>query len=76
MVTKIGLDLGYANITLSDVTAEIYREPSIALVYKDAPTDARRIISVGNDAVAAGGTDAAGVPGMLIRPFKNGIPFS
>ena len=44
MVTKIGLDLGYANITLSDVMAEIYREPSVALIYKNARPDARRII--------------------------------
>ena len=48
MVTKIGLDLGYANITLSDVMAEIYREPSVALIYKNARPDARRVISVGS----------------------------
>ena len=35
MITKIGLDLGYANITLSNVTAEVYREPSVVLVDKN-----------------------------------------
>ena len=47
MVTKIGLDLGYANITLSDSSAAVYREPSIALVDKET----RRILSVGDSAV-------------------------
>ena len=42
MITKIGLDLGYANITVSDATAGIYREQSVALIDKDS----RRIISV------------------------------
>ncbi len=75
MVTKIGLDLGYANITLSDCMAEIYREPSIALIYKESRTDARRIISVGNAALAAG-VDGIDVEGsMLVRPFKNGLLF-
>ena len=68
MVTKIGLDLGYANITLSDVTTGVYREPSIALIDKDS----NRIISVGNQAMM-GGEDAA--CGMLVRPFKNGLLF-
>jgi len=75
MVTKIGLDLGYANITLSDVMAEIYREPSVALVYKEARDDNHRIISVGNDALGAGGEDAPAEQGMLVRPFKNGMLF-
>ena len=67
MLTKIGLDLGYANITLSDISAGIYREPSIALVDKET----RRIISVGT---AAGSEDAT--PGsILVRPFKNGLLF-
>ena len=57
MVTKIGLDLGYANITLSDVMAEIYREPSVALIYKNARPDARRVISVGDEAVYSDGED-------------------
>ena len=69
MVTKIGLDLGYANITLSDVTAGICREPSVALVNKNT----RAVISVGNAAVAGeGGNDP---DGMLVRPFKNGLLF-
>ena len=72
MVTKIGLDLGYANITLSDVTAEIYREPSIALIQKEARSNTGRIIAVGNEAML---TDAKSSSGMLVRPFKNGILF-
>ena len=75
MVTKIGLDLGYANITLSDVMAEIYREPSVALIYKNARADARRIISVGNDAVNSDGEASGGADGILVRPFKNGMLF-
>lgn len=70
MVTKIGLDLGYANITLSDVTTGIYREPSIALVNKET----RRIISVGNKAISSG-EDALAEDGILVRPFKNGLFF-
>jgi hypothetical protein len=50
MVTKIGLDLGYANITLSDVSMGIYREPSIALINKET----RRIVSVGSKALLGG----------------------
>lgn len=75
MVTKIGLDLGYANITLSDVMAEIYREPSVALIYKNARPDARRIISVGSEAVNSDGEAIGGADGILVRPFKNGILF-
>ena len=73
MVTRIGLDLGYANITLSDVTAEIYREPSVALIQKEARSNTGRIIAVGNAAMLI---DAdKGSDGMLVRPFKNGILF-
>ena len=50
MVTKIGLDLGYANITISDTTAGVYREQSVALIDKNS----RRIISVGNSAIEQG----------------------
>ena len=75
MIAKIGLDLGYANITLSDATCEIYREPSIALIQREARTDRNRIIAVGNDAMSY--TPDDGVPkfGTLVRPFKNGILF-
>lgn len=66
MVTKIGLDLGYANITLSDVTSGIDREPSVVLVDKET----RRIISVGESAI---NTEAS--TGLLVRPFKNGLLF-
>lgn len=75
MLTKIGLDLGYANITLSNVMAEIYREPSVALIYKNARPDARRIISVGSEAVNSDGEAIGGADGILVRPFKNGILF-
>ena len=70
MTTKIGLDLGYANITLSNVAAEVYREPSVVLVDKNT----RQIISVGNRAATAG--ENTGSDGMLVRPFKNGLLYS
>ena len=69
MLTKIGLDLGYANITLSDVTSGIYREPSVALVDKDS----RKISAVGNAALM--GDSENGATGILVRPFKNGLLF-
>lgn len=69
MVTKIGLDLGYANITLSDASSSIYREPSVALIDKNT----RRIVLVGDAALSADSklTDS----GLLVRPFKNGLLF-
>jgi len=69
MTTKIGLDLGYANLTISNVTAEVYREPSVVLVDKNT----RQVISVGARAALSEG-DATG--GMLVRPFKNGLLYS
>ncbi len=69
MVTKIGLDLGYANITVSDTIAGISREQSVALIDKDS----RRIISVGNAAIEQGGE--LGDRALLVRPFKNGLLF-
>ena len=72
MITKVGLDLGYANITLSDVTAGIYREPSIALVDKDT----RRIVSVGDAAISGGDDSDINIENsLLVRPFKNGLLF-
>ena len=72
MVTKIGLDLGYANITLSDVTAGIYREPSVALVDKNT----RRIVSVGESAISGDEEIGADIENtLLVRPFKNGLLF-
>ncbi len=68
MVTKIGLDLGYANITLSDSSSAVYREPSIALIDKEV----RRIVAVGNSATEA---FDGGVKTALVRPFKNGLLF-
>ncbi len=59
MLTKIGLDLGYANITLSDVASGIYREPSVALVDKES----RKISVVGNAALM--GEDVAS--GIVLR---------
>ena len=67
MITKIGLDLGYANITLSDVAAGIYREPSVALMDKNTS----RILSLGTEA-----TEKASEGGVLVRPFKNGLLYS
>lgn len=69
MLTKIGIDLGYANITLSNVVADIYREPSVILMDKDT----RRILSIG--AKAALGEDET-EKGILVRPFKNGMLYS
>lgn len=69
MITKIGLDLGYANITLSDATASIYREPSIALIDKNT----RKIVGVGSSVLL--GDDPISADGMLVRPFKNGLLF-
>ena len=70
MITKIGLDLGYANITLCNVAAGVYREPSVVLLDKNT----RRIISVGNAAVMS--DDTTSTDGMLLRPFKNGLLYS
>ena len=69
MVTRIGLDLGYANITLSDVAAGVYREPAVALIDKQT----RRIISVGDSALEA--SDSMSEDTLLVRPFKNGLLF-
>ena len=69
MITKIGLDLGYANITVSNVTAEVYREPSVVLVDKNT----RHVISVGSRADMAENVNGDGV---LVRPFKNGLLYS
>ena len=68
MVTKIGLDLGYANITISDTTA-VYREQSVALIDKES----RRIVSVGDTALEK--SEELGDNAMLVRPFKNGLLF-
>lgn len=70
MVTKIGLDLGYANITLSDTDAGIFREPSIALIDKNT----RRIVSVGEAAMKQDNAPS-GSEWLLVRPFKNGLLF-
>lgn len=71
MLTKIGLDLGYANITMSSVTSEVYREPSVVLLDKNT----RRVISVGSGAVADD-EETMGEDGVLVRPFKNGLLYS
>lgn len=68
MVTKIGLDLGYANIAISDASLEVDREPSIAIIDKNT----RRIVSVGRDALSPENASL----GILVRPFKNGILYS
>lgn len=69
MVTRIGLDLGYANITLCDVSAGIFREPAVALIDKDT----RRIISVGTEALEK--SEELEGKALLVRPFKNGLLF-
>ena len=69
MVTKIGLDLGYANITISDIVAGIYREPSVALIDKNT----RRIVSVGYSALEQ--SEELADSALLVRPFKNGLLF-
>ncbi len=71
MVTKIGIDLGYANITLSNAIADIYREPSVVLVDKST----RRVLAVGAKA-ALGDEGEARDLGILVRPFKNGLLYS
>ena len=68
MIAKIGLDLGYANITMSDVSAEVFREPSVVLLDKGT----RNVISVGNKAAMGDEVKNA----MLVRPFKNGLLYS
>jgi rod shape-determining protein MreB len=70
-MTRIGLDLGYANIAVSNIALEVYREPSVALIDKNT----RRIISIGNRA-AMSGDESFGTEGMLVRPFKNGLLYS
>lgn len=65
MATKIGLDLGYAYITLSDVASGISRESSIALVDKTTNT----ILALGDDALCTEGAER----GIIVRPFKNGL---
>ncbi len=71
MVTKIGIDLGYANITLSNAIADIYREPSVVLIDKST----RRILAVGAKA-ALGDESEKDENGILVRPFKNGLLYS
>ena len=70
MTTKIGLDLGYANITLSNITADVYREPSVVLVDESS----RKIFSVGNKANEA--CESGAMSGIFVRPFKNGLLYS
>ncbi len=70
MTNKIGVDLGFANITVSDVTSGVSREESIALLDKNT----NRILSLGNDAYTYTGEGAES--GVLVRPFKNGMLYS
>ena len=72
MITKVGIDLGYANITVSDYTAEIYREPSVALVHRQPRADSKRVIAIGNDALCWQPNENS-PEGVLVRPFKNGL---
>lgn len=72
MVVKIGIDLGYANITLSNAIADIYREPSVVLVDKNS----RRILAVGAKAALGDESIMPDCEGILVRPFKNGLLYS
>lgn len=72
MVVKIGIDLGYANITLSNAIADIYREPSVVLVDKNS----RRILAVGAKAALGDEGTVPDSEGILVRPFKNGLLYS
>lgn len=67
MINCIGLDLGYSNISVSDSSLEVYREPSVAVMDKSS----RRIVSVGKDALVF--DSSTGIP---VRPFKNGLLYS
>ena len=69
MITKVGLDLGYANITLSNTPGDVYREPSVAVIDKNT----RRVISVGSKAE---NSDTTACDGILVRPFLNGLLYS
>lgn len=70
MLTKIGLDLGYANVTLSNAVSGVYREPSIALLDVNAGSEAERLISFGR---AAEEGKAGGKGCAPVRPFVKGI---
>lgn len=67
MVDCIGLDLGYANISISDTSLDVSREPSVAFMDKNT----RRIVSVGREALTYSESE-----GNLVRPFKNGLLYS
>lgn len=69
VIKRIGLDLGYAYTTLCDVSAGVYREPSVALVDKNT----NRTLALGNAAL-----DMPDPPqdAVLVRPFKNGLLYS
>ena len=69
MITKIGLDLGYANITMSNTPGDVYREPSVAIVDKNT----RHVICVGTKAE---NFNSLSEDGLLIRPFLNGLLYS
>ena len=74
MTVKVGLDLGYANFTVSDVSAGIFREPSVALVDQNS----HQILAVGSAASESGdwADDIPAAGAILVRPFKNGILYS
>ncbi len=68
MITKIGLDLGYANITISNISGDVFRESAVALIDKTA----RRTLYIGDDTAKAEPSESL----MLVRPFKNGLLYS
>ena len=68
MVTKIGLDLGYANITISNINGDVFRESAVAIVDKNT----RKTLAVGNETSEFVPDESL----MLVRPFKNGLLYS
>jgi len=71
MVRNIGVDLGHASVTVSEVGKQIRREPSVILIDKAT----RRILSVGSAAERGDGR-MPGTDCALVRPFKNGMLYS
>lgn len=70
MITRIGLDLGYANFTISTLASQINREPSVVLIDKKM----RNVLAVGN--AAGGDNPPSDEKKMPVRPFKNGLLYS
>ncbi len=70
-MNKIGVDLGYSHIAVSDSHANVFKEPSVILLEKAT----RRILSLGNQA-ECNSSESAMDGAELVRPFKNGLLYS